>query len=244
MSDRRRHVLRFSACLVAGMLINIAIAWMLAISVDVYRVTPGGGMTLFNDETHWSTSAYRRLGSLVAHSTWRYRLNAGQTGTNPADFVPVWMPNRDPPEALKRGDLHESQRTIDARGWPMLSLWSSARRLTVDGERQVVESANVEGGIEMGVSPWITVPPRGNRPALTRPRVLPLRPVWPGFAVNSIGFGLVLWLAIFGWRDARAFWRARHDRCCACGYPVGESERCSECGVVVRGVPITPDRVR
>ena len=59
---------------------------------------------------------------------------------------------------------------------------------------------------------------------------LPVHPVWPGFAVNTLFYAVVLWLLICGPFALRRFNRARRGLCPACGYPRGESEGCSECG--------------
>ncbi len=59
---------------------------------------------------------------------------------------------------------------------------------------------------------------------------LPLRPLWPGFAVNAAFYAGVCWilLAVPGvlvrWR------RRRRGRCPACGYELAGLDRCSECG--------------
>lgn len=72
-------------------------------------------------------------------------------------------------------------------------------------------------------------------PALSG-EVLPLRPVWPGFAVNWAVFGgvWVVMLVVPGlvWRAVRGERRRRDGRCPVCGYELGGKlvEGCSECG--------------
>ena len=61
-------------------------------------------------------------------------------------------------------------------------------------------------------------------------RVLPLRPIWPGFAVNTILYAAFLWLLFCGPFVLRRFIRVRRGLCLACGYPMGKSSVCSECG--------------
>ncbi|MCI0632193.1 MAG: hypothetical protein L0Y44_16240 [Phycisphaerales bacterium] len=56
------------------------------------------------------------------------------------------------------------------------------------------------------------------------------RPLWPGFAINTIFYAAILWLlfaAPFALRRRR---RIKRGLCPACAYPVGESETCTECG--------------
>ncbi len=72
-------------------------------------------------------------------------------------------------------------------------------------------------------------------PSLTIPRAvrflrLNLRPIIPGFAVNTLFYAAILWLLIAGPFALRRFLRVRRGRCPKCAYPAGESSVCSECG--------------
>ena len=60
--------------------------------------------------------------------------------------------------------------------------------------------------------------------------MLPLCPIWPGFAVNTVFYAAILWLLICGPFMLRGFIRIRRGLCPACAYPRGESLVCSECG--------------
>jgi hypothetical protein len=68
-------------------------------------------------------------------------------------------------------------------------------------------------------------------------KILPLRPMWPGFAVNTLFLALAFfapWSALVGlrnWRRARRLARGLCPRCC---YPVTGAQVCAECGDVVR----------
>ena len=63
-----------------------------------------------------------------------------------------------------------------------------------------------------------------------------LRPVWPGFAINTIFYAAILWLLTLGPYTARRIIRRSRGRCIKCGYDLrgtsgGASGRvCSECG--------------
>lgn len=59
---------------------------------------------------------------------------------------------------------------------------------------------------------------------------LPVVPIWPGFVINSILYGAMAWIAcrsMLAWRTWR---RSRQGLCPSCGYPVGSSATCTECG--------------
>ncbi len=59
---------------------------------------------------------------------------------------------------------------------------------------------------------------------------LPLRLIWPDFAVNTFFYAAILWLLIPGPFALRRFIRVRRSLCPKCAYPRGESAVCSECG--------------
>ncbi len=61
-------------------------------------------------------------------------------------------------------------------------------------------------------------------------RLLPLRPTWPGFPVNTLFYAAILWLLIRGPFVLRRFLRVRRGFCPKCAYPMGESAVCTECG--------------
>ncbi len=59
---------------------------------------------------------------------------------------------------------------------------------------------------------------------------LPVRPIWPGFAINTLFYAAVLWLLFPGPFALRRFIRLKRGLCPACAYPRSESAVCSECG--------------
>ncbi len=65
--------------------------------------------------------------------------------------------------------------------------------------------------------------------------VIPLRPIWPGFAVNTLFYATILWLLIPGPFVLRRFLRLRRGLCSQCAYPMGESAVCTECGGALAG---------
>ncbi len=65
--------------------------------------------------------------------------------------------------------------------------------------------------------------------------MFPLRPLWPGFAVNTLFYAAVLWLLILGPFALRRFIRVKRGLCPKCAYPMGELAVCSECGKALPG---------
>ncbi len=64
--------------------------------------------------------------------------------------------------------------------------------------------------------------------------ILPWRPLWPGFAINTVFYATLLWLLIPGPFALRRFKRLRRGLCPKCAYPMGESAVCTECGGALR----------
>lgn len=68
----------------------------------------------------------------------------------------------------------------------------------------------------------------------TRERFFPTDIHWLGMSANTLIFGSALFLTV----NARRFFlrrgRAKRNLCIACGYPIGQSVTCPECGCVVR----------
>ena len=67
----------------------------------------------------------------------------------------------------------------------------------------------------------------------TQHRLAPLRPIWPGFAVNTLFYAAILWLVMLGPFALRRLIRRRRGLCPACGYDLRHAEHvaCPECGV-------------
>ena len=61
-------------------------------------------------------------------------------------------------------------------------------------------------------------------------RLLLLRPLWPGFMLNTLLYAAALWFVFFAPFKLRRHLRTRRGLCPACGYPVGGAAVCSECG--------------
>lgn len=60
--------------------------------------------------------------------------------------------------------------------------------------------------------------------------VLPLRPVWPGFAVNAAFYAGMCWVLLAAPGVVRRWRRRRRGACAACGYDLAGLEACPECG--------------
>ena len=63
-------------------------------------------------------------------------------------------------------------------------------------------------------------------------RQLPLKPHWPGFAVNTLFYAALLWLPLYAPFALRRRFRRRRGCCIKCGYDLrgATHDRCPECG--------------
>ena len=62
---------------------------------------------------------------------------------------------------------------------------------------------------------------------------MPLYPLWPGFAVNTLFYAGVLWMLFAGPFALRRMIRRRRGQCPQCAYLIGQSPVCTECGANV-----------
>ncbi len=63
-------------------------------------------------------------------------------------------------------------------------------------------------------------------------RLLPLRPIWPGFVVNTVFYAAILWLVIRGHIAMQRHRRRKRGLCVTCGYDLrgNLTQGCPECG--------------
>ncbi|MBX3403942.1 MAG: hypothetical protein KF699_11080 [Phycisphaeraceae bacterium] len=59
---------------------------------------------------------------------------------------------------------------------------------------------------------------------------IPLSPVWPALVANTIVWAIILAILVNGPRFVRGELRMRRGLCRSCAYPIGVSDRCTECG--------------
>ena len=88
--------------------------------------------------------------------------------------------------------------------------------------RSFIPSVSGEG---LAIPKWIS----GHYPQ----RCLPTLPLWSGFAVNTVFYAGVLWVLCCGPFALRRMIRRRRGQCAQCSYPIGQNERCTECGAAV-----------
>jgi len=230
----RRRLLIAAIFLLAGAVVNVAVAWGCAAWADVMIRSPVGlsGLSwLMTDDytegisedgtaslLRWSSN----VGTLIYFERTRTAtLDRTMRGSLRMDELsPYWLHLDVPSAAYQSGRIDFENSFTDARGWPALTMWSEYE-WPPHGQTVVVK-----GGLPL--SSRHSVSRRYFSPPL--PRALPLRPIWSGFAVNTLFYATFLWLLICGPFVLRRFIRVKRGLCPACAYQRGESEVCSECG--------------
>jgi hypothetical protein len=210
--------------LLLGAILNVAVAWGSATTVGFADYVEGIRAHRSSGAGAWMVEVHRKPSAMQVHWT-RSTEPAGNysEGESPADLAPSWLTYSREIEMGCSRELWDAE----ARGWPWVSLWSRIRGWceSPDGIRQ---NLTILHGIALPVEPF-----RGDMSEL--PKVLPLRPIWPGFAINTIFYAALLWCAWIAAGRIRRFMRVHRHRCPACGYEIAEGvgPRCSECGAAL-----------
>ena len=238
----KRRLFKLALFLTIGAVINVAVAWGLAWKLDVTR----GHSTVKNlieaevgKETPYHLWGVYRLKRPGAMRVFSYHITAStgsSDGRDPGSLLPSW--NQDYFLEIHRDELNKFARMQDGRGWPMLALWGQA---VADSKQSSQPFCEVEYAIlltdfidrtlfSFGPSPFLSLYREVS--TLWQVRFLPLRPIWLGFAINTIFYASLLWCVTLGPFTARRIIRRKRGRCIKCGYDlrVTSDGGCPECG--------------
>ncbi len=137
-------------------------------------------------------------------------------------FVPVWASDLlplEPPEGVL------GNAAVEGSGWPLVAMRTRYEEfpgpLRGQSIRQVTEGILLTPTAEIRLGDM-----------LYRTKALPLRPLWPGFAINTAFYAVLLWVL---WRSpfvVGRIIRRKRGHCIKCGYDLrGDfSAGCPECG--------------
>jgi hypothetical protein len=118
---------------------------------------------------------------------------------------------------------------VDA-GWPLRSMrgWGPAT--------SEIHTESFQRTIRNPLPPAFSIPLQPTIRGSSHVRLLPLEPIGLGFAINTVFYGLVLWLLFAAPFALRRWRRLKRGLCPKCAYPVGTSDVCTECGAGVHAV--------
>ena len=221
--DRRAVIALASGCLVMGVLSTVASAWICALIVSE-RVRRGPEDVEWRDGdrprySRWVVRCHAEPGALRIRSNWSPPVPWDDAASirAAADEPPI------PPWGgyLQPTEREGFARIVDARGWPMLAMYGCfEERAPAWGDPPPGGEPDIAGAIMLNAE---------------TPRILPLAPIWPGFAVDALFYGalwLLIHLLLVDPGITRRSLRHHHGRCLKCGYDLrgGPHEKCPECG--------------
>lgn len=210
----RRQLFKLGLFLLLGAIVNVAVAW----ACVQFRSTHAFDWesTLRADENQWIARLGLMLDPEQEVLVSRYR----SIGVDMRQFL--WTPlDRDSAATGLGIELHA--------GAPFKSLRGEIVPSTMEPFRWVADVTSgraayqVRGLVQFGdpVVGWSDE---------SLHRTMPIRPIWGGFAANTVFYASVLWILVAASGAVRRRVRVRRGLCPACAYPTGSSAACSECG--------------
>jgi hypothetical protein len=249
---RRAWTIRIFVCLLMGVVTTVASSWGAAFLGPPEQHDAVGTLGFVGaDGGGWRVTRYRspgitRLASMALFGDQVQRMEEQDAAywespqgdvwsaviepLVPAD-VPSWSRTCDPPDASLKG-------TVGALAWEYASGWPCRALIATCYPMSARTRGPAEGppravGLDDGVKDGVAISIRRDTDGwVTEARVLPVRPIWPGFAIDIALFTMA-WLASFVVvTTVRSTARRRRGRCPRCGYDLRHLERaaCPECG--------------
>ena len=235
---RRRKLIEEAALfLVAGAVVTIAAAWLIAVRVTTQSMF---GQSVFTPTQQFPDPvSYGWTGPLTLE--WPVRVprdwaKPHWVGWSRATGL-EWVSGRvEANMDLTPLPIHSAVAT--RTGWPFYALeWREVALLDdilhEDTTAKTVLTPLWAGGIRLPDA-YANIAPGGG---LNGARRLPTVPLFPGFPLDTTICGGALWIVAVGpFRLRRAMLtrrRSKRGQCLACGYPKGPGLVCAECGVPV-----------
>jgi len=227
----KRWLVRIFVFLILGAIVNVAVAWGFAMKWPslhfIQDEKPLEGEVLAAWKQYGGASLPAPLtskgGRMVNDSPDGGRYHRGfprQMRHQAFDVLAITLTSIAINDGSGDGVLNDWKVMRVRTGWPVLALqggsvWSRTE-----------QSYNVTDGL--------AVQPAMVQPGVKENTLLPLRPIWPGFAINTVFYATVLWLLFAAPFALRRWRRIKRGLCPKCAYPVGTSDVCTECGARVR----------
>ena len=220
----KRRALFILLLLVAGAIVNVAVA-LLPIS-DWLKMRGGivnslRGSWTCNEVQHAFGARLHMHRSLLANPTnpagslvepMKQRLSA---------YAPDCMTEAERIDDSASGDRVQFA-LISGRGYPMLALRGSVIVTERWPPRAVPKRDLRTNGMAVL---------NRNEPDFL---YVPMIPIWPGFAINTVFYATILWLLLAAPFALRRRRRIKRGLCLKCAYPIGTNNVCTECGAAVQ----------
>jgi hypothetical protein len=219
-----KNLMTIALFLLCGAIVSVAVAWACAlwsVSKTLFEptviVTPDAWPT-YLESCDWPPPRQAvRLGGIgpgasttIVSGHSRYKTPTGE--------------RRYPRPPYVRLSIHQFGWPMRAAEWHSHDVSGVPRRV----EATMHEAAAHAAGLRTGIEHPSFIPVGKSY----EPRRLPVLPTWPGFAVDTLLYALILWLLISGPFALRRLIRIKRGRCPKCGYDLRHalSGGCPECG--------------
>jgi len=239
----KRRIFKFVLFLLLGAIINITVAWGCAIVLphssreEVAIAKP----TSSDEAADWHKMVQLRAIGCVVHE-YQYDLRGATKVQANGPNIKYTLPRvcgNDTSEPIVRlftakivpwsrlGLVTDAGRSLFieselAAGWPEPALWGCIAGVD-RGSGVMVHMSSIGIGASLKTDYGLSRPTH----------CLPLRVLWPGFAINTIFYAAILWLLFAAPFQFRRYRRIKRGLCPSCAYPIGSSEVCTECGAAI-----------
>ena len=206
----RRRIIIVAIFLLAGAVVNVAVAWGCSILAESAQFD--ALLTAGIRRQHFEAS--KRPDRIESDAPW---VEGAFRGVRVVVVVV-----RSPGDGLVR--LHRA-------GWPARAL-EGRELISLSGDPSYQWGMPIPNKISLALEF-----PRGSSKPIVKTvsGLLPMRPIWRGFLINTAFYALAFILPAGMWRTLRRLVRRRRGLCLACGYPRSQSAACSECGKALPG---------
>jgi hypothetical protein len=237
----KRRFLEILLFLLLGAAVNVAVAWGYALCLSVDPTVSSAVEYSHGPESEVPSS---QVDELYWWEVWKFQRAAACRVLSKYEFphtveiLDVWPSVDEALAGCPLGRVIDCQpvgtdsrvAVIDGRGWPLLSLSSLVYCEGTPGgimslmttnspltQHHVAQAyANCQFHVEWGIS--LPRPDNTAQHWVDGNYVLPLRPIWPGFAVNTLLYAALLWLFFRAPFDLRRHRRRKRGYCLKCGY--------------------------
>ena len=217
----KRCLTKLVVFLLLGAIVNVAVAWGCALSLSLRSQASGrsgsNGLEIWVGVLPENKETWGMVWTIHRPGAYKFLVEWGSSrGSSYGETPPKWV--------LRIMDEHTldprsgNDLVVDARGWPFPGLYSLADFDNFQVTRGLSLPSNDDSS-----SRW----------TLTEGSfALPIDPIWPGFAINTIFYAATLWLLTLGSFAARRMIRRKRGHCIRCGYDLraNYSAGCPECG--------------
>ena len=235
----KRWIFTILLFLLLGAVLNVAVAWGALFAAELFYPNPmtGGNDGFRRSREYFATHHHHRDASEQEEAWIRA---TGWELPSPNDcseaYLEVWEWRT---TGMRRQGIYEAWRfrpgILTTGGWPKGS--ELAQRIEAGWPLPAVSGLCLDPRAPANRSYygslWLRRPPPTVNDPTPRHELLPFWPIWPGFAVNTLFYAIILWLLIPGPFVLRRHIRRKRGRCPKCGYDLrGQlpGAGCPECG--------------